>query len=110
MAKHTPPFRSRRRFFGHLLGLATIASASYSPKILAETQTAWRVGFLTNYPPFSFVGRDKHLHGFDFEVVSQLAQSLGMKLHPHAGTGNSITASALLPRLVDQTLLRLPTP
>lgn len=86
MAKHTPPFRSRRRFFGHLLGLATIASASYSPKILAETQTAWRVGFLTNYPPFSFVGRDKHLHGFDFEVVSQLAQSLGMKLHPHAGT------------------------
>lgn len=78
-----PP--ARRRFCGRLLALAAIAGV-WSPRLRADGQALWRVGFLANYPPFSFVGPDRQLHGFDFEVVRRLGELLGVRLQTQAGT------------------------
>lgn len=76
---------SRRRFTAFLLGLA--AAVTLSPRVArAEGPASWRVGFLDNYPPFSSLGPNKTLHGFDFEVVSQLARALGITVEAVPGS------------------------
>ena len=78
-------FLARRRLAGSLAGLAALAIVSPAGLRAAERRS-WRVGFLDNYPPFSSLGPDKTLRGFDFDVVSKLASQQGIALEAVAGS------------------------
>lgn len=71
----------RRNWLHAVVGLVLCAGA----RARAQEAKVLRVGFIANYEPFSFVGKDGRLTGFDVEVVGALLASLGMTLQVQVG-------------------------
>lgn len=65
-------------------GLAQMASlwlAGCWPGLaFAQTSGPVRVGFLRHYAPFSFLGQDGQLQGFDLDVMRRMAQVMNIEL------------------------------
>ncbi len=96
----------RRRWFEQSLALL-LAGGLYLP---ARASGVLRVGFIAGYEPFSFMGRDGRLTGFDVEVVSALSQSMGMTLQVEVAPLQALRARAAAGQLdmVGNQLLMLP--
>lgn len=67
---------ARRRWLQAALLLPMLGSGW----AIAQRPQVVRVGFIANYEPFSFVGPDQRLTGFDVEVVQALMNALGMTM------------------------------
>ena len=99
---------ARRRWLRASLLLAMTAGSG----VLAQgtAQPVVRVGFIANYEPFSFLGKDQRLTGFDVEVVRVLLESLGMTMQAEFGRFEQLRAKAQAGELdlVGNQLLLLP--
>ncbi len=71
---------SRRHWLRVAAGVGVIASAS---QLVAQTaRETWRVGFISNYPPFSqFNSSSQRLQGFDVDILQAVAEHERMELH-----------------------------
>lgn len=99
---------ARRRWLRASLLLAMTAGSG----VLAQgtAQQVVRVGFIANYEPFSFLGKDQRLTGFDVDVVRVLLESLGMTMQAEFGRFEQLRAKAQAGELdlVGNQLLLLP--
>lgn len=72
---------TRRQYLQCATGLVLAAGSAAR----AQGAAALRVGFIANYEPFSFMGPDGRLTGFDVEVVGALLTALGHSLQVQLG-------------------------
>lgn len=57
-----------------------LLAGSWTGPVLAQTGESVRVGFLRHYAPFSFLGQDGQLQGFDLDVMHRIGQVMKLKL------------------------------
>jgi cystine transport system substrate-binding protein len=62
------------------LRLALGALAGSSPWALAQPRAVMRVGFISRYKPYSFMGPEGKLEGFDVDVVQAMVSALDLKV------------------------------
>ncbi len=86
---------ARRRWLRGSLGLALSGPAW----VRATTVPSLRVGFIADYEPFSFIGPDGQLTGFDVEVVKALLQQLGMTFQVQVAPADRLRELARAGRL-----------
>jgi len=61
-------------------GLSLAMATLLTEQTVHAAETSITVGFLNNYLPFSFLDSQGQLKGFDVDVVSRLADVMGVKL------------------------------
>jgi cystine transport system substrate-binding protein len=95
----------RRRWLGKSLGL--LLGGLHSP---GKAGAVLRVGFIAGYEPFSFIGRDGRLSGFDVEVVLALLRRLDMTPQVEVARFEALRAMAVAGQLdlLGNQLLMLP--
>ncbi len=96
----------RRRWLGKSLGLLLLGGL-HRP---GRAGAVLRVGFIAGYEPFSFIGRDGQLSGFDVEVVSALLRRLDMTPQVEVARFEALRAMAVAGQLdlLGNQLLMLP--
>jgi polar amino acid transport system substrate-binding protein len=79
-----------KRLLGAALALA-LAAAPAMADSLADIKKAGtiNVGVFEDFPPFSSVGTDMSLHGYDIEVAEAIAKALGVTAHLVPVTGQN---------------------
>lgn len=97
--------RRRRWLLASLL--ATLLGSRWA---MARQARVLRVGFIAHYEPFSFMGPDQRLTGFDVEVVQALLASLGMTMQAESGRFDQLRAKVQAGQLdlVGNQLLMVP--
>jgi L-cystine transport system substrate-binding protein len=75
----------RRLVLAQLLALSGLVGTGARAAV-PEAGLKMRVGFLQNYEPFSFVGKDGQLQGFDVDVHAEMCRVMGWEFEPVVGS------------------------